>query len=206
MTKIISSKYKASRRLGVSLWGDSKDAFNTRNYRPGQHGQNSMVKTSDYGVHLKAKQKLKCHYGRINEKQFRNTFTLAQKMKGNTGENFIALLERRLDAVIYRMNIAPTIFAARQFVTHGHIKVNGKKVDIPSMKLKEGDVIELKESAKQIPIILETATKQENTVPGYLTFDAHSLSGKFVRIPVISDVPYPFEPEVHLVIELYSSS
>ncbi|MCC8397814.1 MAG: 30S ribosomal protein S4 [Rickettsia endosymbiont of Labidopullus appendiculatus] len=206
MTKITSSKYKASRRLGVSLWGDSKDAFNTRNYRPGQHGQNSMVKTSDYGVHLKAKQKLKCHYGRINEKQFRNTFTLAQKMKGNTGENFIALLERRLDAVIYRMNIAPTIFAARQFVTHGHIKVNGKKVDIPSMKLKEGDVIELKESAKQIPIILETATKQENTVPGYLTFDAHSLSGKFVRIPVISDVPYPFEPEVHLVIELYSSS
>ncbi|MCC8399416.1 MAG: 30S ribosomal protein S4 [Rickettsia endosymbiont of Culicoides impunctatus] len=204
MTKIISSKYKASRRLGVSLWGDSKDAFNTRNYRPGQHGQNSMVKTSDYGVHLKAKQKLKCHYGRINEKQFRNTFALAQKMKGNTGENFIGLLERRLDAVIYRMNIAPTIFAARQFVTHGHIKVNGKKVDIPSMRLKEGDVIELKESAKQIPVILETASKQENTVPGYLTFDAHSLSGKFVRIPVISDVPYPFEPEVHLVIELYS--
>lgn len=113
MTKIISSKYKASRRLGVSLWGDSKDAFNTRNYRTGQHGQNSMVKTSDYGVHLKAKQKLKCHYGRINEKQFRNTFALAQKMKGNTGENFIGLLERRLDAVIYRMNIAPTIFAAR---------------------------------------------------------------------------------------------
>jgi len=204
VTKIISSKYKASRKLGVSLWGDSKDAFNTRNYRPGQHGQNSMVKTSDYGVHLKAKQKLKCHYGRINEKQFRNTFALAQKMKGNTGKNFIGLLERRLDAVIYRMNIAPTIFAARQFVTHGHIKVNGKKADIPSMRLKEGDVIELKESAKQIPVILETVSKQENTVPGYLTFDAHSLSGKFVRIPVISDVPYPFEPEVHLVIELYS--
>lgn len=204
MTKIINSKYKASRRLGVSLWGDSKDAFNTRNYRPGQHGQNSMVKTSDYGLHLKAKQKLKCHYGRINEKQFRNTFTLAQKMKGNTGENFIALLERRLDAVIYRMNIAPTIFAARQFVTHGHIKVNGKKVNIPSIRLKEGDVIELKESAKQIPVILETTSKQGNIVPSYLTFDSNSLSGQFVRIPVISDVPYPFEPEVHLVVELYS--
>ncbi len=204
MTKIINSKYKASRRLGVSLWGDSKDAFNTRNYRPGQHGQNSMVKTSDYGLHLKAKQKLKCHYGRINEKQFRNTFTLAQKMKGNTGENFIALLERRLDAVIYRMNIAPTIFAARQFVTHGHIKVNGKKVNIPSIRLKEGDVIELKESAKQIPVILETASKQGNIVPSYLTFDSNSLSGQFVRIPVISDVPYPFELEVHLVVELYS--
>ncbi|WP_342270928.1 30S ribosomal protein S4 [Candidatus Tisiphia endosymbiont of Parasteatoda lunata] len=204
MTKIINSKYKASRRLGVSLWGDSKDAFNTRNYRPGQHGQNSMVKTSDYGLHLKVKQKLKCHYGRINEKQFRNTFTLAQKMKGNTGENFIALLERRLDAVIYRMNIAPTIFAARQFVTHGHIKVNGKKVNIPSIRLKEGDVIELKESAKQIPVILETASKQGNIVPSYLTFDSNSLSGQFVRIPVISDVPYPFELEVHLVVELYS--
>ncbi|WP_342278937.1 30S ribosomal protein S4 [Candidatus Tisiphia endosymbiont of Myopa tessellatipennis] len=204
MTKIINSKYKASRRLGVSLWGDSKDAFNTRNYRPGQHGQNSMVKTSDYGLHLKAKQKLKCHYGRINEKQFRNTFTLAQKMKGNTGENFIALLERRLDAVIYRMNIAPTIFAARQFVTHGHIKVNGKKVNIPSIRLKEGDVIELKESAKQIPVILETASKQGKIVPSYLTFDSNSLSGQFVRIPVISDVPYPFELEVHLVVELYS--
>jgi small subunit ribosomal protein S4 len=204
VTKIINSKYKVSRRLGVSLWGDSKDAFNTRNYRPGQHGQSSIVKTSDYGLHLKAKQKLKCHYGRINEKQFRNTFILAQKMKGNTGENFIALLERRLDAVIYRMNIAPTIFAARQFVTHGHIKVNDKKVNIPSIRLKEGDVIELKESAKQIPVILETASKQGNTVPSYLTFDSNSLSGQFVRIPVISDVPYPFEPEVHLVVELYS--
>lgn len=203
MTKIISSKYKASRRLGVSLWGDSKDAFNTRNYRPGQHGQNSMIKTSDYGLHLKAKQKLKCHYGRITEKQFRNIFALALKMKGNTGENFVGLLEKRLDAVVYRMNLAPTIFSARQFVTHGHIKVNGKKVNIPSMRLKDGDIIELRESAKQIPIILEAANKQV-TIPGYLSFDVNSLSGKFVRTPIISDVPYPFEPEVHLVVELYS--
>jgi small subunit ribosomal protein S4 len=203
VTKIISSKYKASRRLGVSLWGDSKDAFNTRNYRPGQHGQNSMIKTSDYGLHLKAKQKLKCHYGRITEKQFRNIFALALKMKGNTGENFVGLLEKRLDAVVYRMNLAPTIFSARQFVTHGHIKVNGKKVNIPSMRLKDGDIIELRESAKQIPIILEAANKQV-TIPGYLSFDVNSLSGKFVRTPIISDVPYPFEPEVHLVVELYS--
>ncbi len=204
MTKIISSKYKASRRLGVSLWGDGKDAFNKRNYRPGQHGQNAMIKVSDYGLHLKAKQKLKCHYGRINEKQFKNVFALAQKMKGNTGENFVGLLERRLDAIIYRMNIAPTIFAARQFVTHGHIRVNGKKADIPSMKLKEGDVIELKESAKQIPVILETISKQGKTVPNYVSFDVDSLSGKFIRVPGISDVPYPFEVEVHLVVELYS--
>lgn len=204
MTKIISSKYKASRRLGVSLWGDNKDAYNTRNYRPGQHGQNSMVKTSDYGLHLKAKQKLRCYYGRVSEKQFRNTFTLALKMKGNTAENFIGLLERRLDAVIYRMNIAPTIFAARQFVTHGHIKVNGKKIDIPSMKLKEGDIIELRDSAKEIPVIVESASKQAKTVPTYLSFDPGNLAGKFVRIPLIADVPYPFEPEVHLVVELYS--
>ncbi len=204
MTKIISSKYKASRRLGVSLWGNSKDAYNTRNYRPGQHGQNTMIKTSDYGLHLKAKQKLRCYYGRVNEKQFRNTFALALKMKGNTAENFVGLLERRLDAVIYRMNIAPTIFAARQFITHGHIKVNGKKVDIPSIKLKEGDVVELKDSAKAIPIIVESANKQAKTVPTYLSFDPTSLSGKFIRTPLIADVPYPFEPEIHLVVELYS--
>lgn len=204
MTKIISSKYKASRRLGVSIWGTGKDAFNTKNYRPGQHGQNSMVKTSDYGLHLKAKQILKSHYGRINERQFRNTFESARKMKGNSGENFVGLLERRLDAIVYRMNIAPTIFAARQLVTHGHIKVNGKRVNIPSQKLAEGDVVELKESSKQIPLIAESAAKVERMIPGYITFDAGSMSGKFVRIPTISDVPYPFEPNVHLVVELYS--
>jgi small subunit ribosomal protein S4 len=204
VTKIISSKYKVSRRLGVSIWGDSKDAFNKKNYRPGQHGQNTMIKTSDYGVHLKAKQKLRSHYGRVNEKQFRNLFALAQKMKGNTGENFVGLLERRLDAVVYRLNIAPTIFAARQLVSHGLIRVNGKKVNIPSIKLKEGDLVELKEHAKQIPIVLESIAKKERLVPDYLSFDANSLTGKFVRVPSISDVPYPFEPEVHLVVELYS--
>ncbi|WP_341789955.1 30S ribosomal protein S4 [Rickettsia endosymbiont of Polydrusus tereticollis] len=204
MTKIVSSKYKASRRLGVSLWGDSKDAFNTRNYRPGQHGQNTMIKTSDYGLHLKAKQRLKCHYGRINEKQFKNIFALAQKMKGNTGENFIGLLESRLDTVVYRMNIVSTIFAARQLVSHGHIKVNGRKADIASMRLKEGDVIELKDSTKQMAVVLESVSKQGQTAPGYLSFDVTSLSGKFVRVPGISDVPYPFEPEINLVIELYS--
>jgi small subunit ribosomal protein S4 len=204
VTKIISSKYKASRRLGVSIWGDSKDSFNKKNYRPGQHGQNTMTKTSDYGLHLKAKQKIKCHYGRVNERQFRNTFMLAQKMKGNTGENFVGLLERRLDVVVYRMNLAPTIFAARQLVSHGHIKVNGKKVNIPSQRLKESDIIELKDSSKQIPLILESATKQSRTVPDYLSFDVNSMSGKFVRVPMVSDVPYPFEPEIHLVVELYS--
>lgn len=204
MTKIINSKYKASRRLGASLWGTGKDAFATRNYRPGQHGQNTMIKTSDYGLHLKAKQRLRFHYGRVNEKQFRNAFALALKMKGNTGENFVGLLERRLDAVVYRLNLAPSIFAARQLVSHCHIKVNGKKVNIPSQRLKEGDVVELRDSSKQIAIILESAAKLERTVPDYLTFDPSALSGKFIRTPTISDVPYPFDPEVHLVVELYS--
>jgi small subunit ribosomal protein S4 len=164
-----------------------------------------MIKVSDYCLHLKAKQKLKSHYGRINERQFRNTFSIAQRMKGNTGENFVALLERRLDAVVYRLNLAPTIFSARQLVSHGHIKVNGRKVNIPSQRLKEGDVIELKHSeTKSIPLILQSATKMERNVPGYLSFDANSMTGKFIRIPTISDVPYPFEPEVHLVVELYS--
>ncbi|WP_341786849.1 30S ribosomal protein S4 [Rickettsia endosymbiont of Cantharis rufa] len=204
MTKIVRSKYKASRRLGVNLWGDSKDAFNTRNYRPGQHGRNTMIKTSDYGLHLKAKQRLKCHYGRVTEKQFRNIFTLARKMKGNIGENFIGLLESRLDAVVYRLNIAPTIFAARQLVSHGHIKLNGKKADIASMRLKEGDVVEIKESIKQLPLIQESVSKQGQTTPNYLSFDVPSLTGKYLRVPALSDVPYPFDAEVHLVIELYS--
>jgi small subunit ribosomal protein S4 len=203
VTNVVSSKYKASRRLGVALWGGNKDAFITRNYRPGQHGQNTMAKTSDYGIHLKAKQRLKCHYGRINEKQFRNTFALALKMKGNTGENLIGLLERRLDALVYRM-CAPTIFAARQLVSHGHVKVNGKRVNLPSQKLKEGDVVELQDSSKQIPMILESVSKTDKVIPDYLTFDPATMSGKLVRIPSTSDVPYPFEPEIHLVVELYS--
>lgn len=204
MTKIASSKYKASRRLGVSIWGNSKDTFNVKNYRPGQHGQTGIIKTSDYGLHLKAKQRLKAHYGRINERQFKNIFQVAQKMKGNTGENFIGLLERRLDAIVYRMNIAPTIFSARQIVSHGHIKVNGKRVNIPSQRLKDGDVIELHENAKQIPLIIEASNKKERVVPDYLTFDGDALIGKFIRAPVVSDVPYPFEPDVHLVVEFYS--
>ncbi|MEY3197348.1 MAG: ribosomal protein [Pseudomonadota bacterium] len=205
MTKIISSKYKASRRLGVSIWGNSKDPFNKKNYRPGQHGLNPTAgKPSDYGMHLHAKQRIKAHYGRINERQFRNLFTLAQKMKGNTGENFIGLLESRLDTIVYRMNFAASIFAARQLVTHGHILLNGKKVNIPSMRLKEGDVIELKESSRQITPVIESLSKMERRIPDYVTFDADHFKGKFARVPVISDVPYPFQPEVHMVVELYS--
>lgn len=204
MTRIVNAKYKASRRLGVSIWGDSKDPFNTRNYRPGQHGQSTIGKTSDYGLHLKAKQRLKTHYGRVTEKQFRNLFKLAQKMKGNTGESFVGLLEQRVDAVVYRMNLAPSIFSARQLVSHGHILVNGKRVTIASQRLKEGDVVSLKSTSKQMPMIVESVSKAERRVPDYISFDADTMSGKFARIPASTDVPYPFEPDVHLVVELYS--
>ena len=204
MTKIVKAKYKASRRLGTSIWGDGKDPFHTRNYRPGQHGPNGRVKTSDYGTHLQAKQTLKNHYGRVTEKQFRNTFKMANKMKGNTAENFAGLLESRLDMIVYRMNLAPTIFAARQLVSHGNVKVNGRRVNIPSQRLKEGDQIELKDSAKQIAVYMEAAQKQERGVPEYLSMDAGTMSGTFVRIPMISDIPYPFEANFGKIIEYYS--
>lgn len=204
MTKIIKAKYKVSRRLGKSIWGDGKDAFNTKNYRPGQHGPNSRIKTSDYGLHLQAKQAIKSHYGRVTEKQFKNTFALASKMKGNAAENFAGLLERRLDMVVYRMNLAPSIFAARQLVSHNHVRLNGKKVNIASLKVKEGDVIELKASSKQIVVFLESAQKQERRVPDYLTLDAEKMSGTFVRTPMISDIPYPFVPDFNKVVEFYS--
>lgn len=206
MTKILKQKYKVSRRLGVSIWGNDKDPFHKKNYRPGQHGQGNSLgsKTSDYGLHLKAKQRIKAHYGRINERQFRNLFTLAQKMKGNTGENFIGLLEKRLDSVVYRMNLANSIFAARQLVTHKHILVNGKQVNVPSYRLQEGDVVTLKSASKQLVNIIESVNKMARTVPDYIDFDASHMSGKFVRTPGVSDVPYPFEPEVHFVVELYS--
>lgn len=204
MTKIVKAKYKASRRLGTSIWGDGKDPFHTKNYRPGQHGPTGRVKTSDYGVHLQAKQTVKAHYGRITEKQFRNIFALANKMKGNTAENFARLLEKRLDMVIYRMNLAPTIFAARQLVSHGNVKLNGKKVNIPGQRLKEGDKVELKDSAKQITIYMESAQKQERTVPEYLSMDPGTMSGVFIRTPMISDIPYPFEANFGKIIEYYS--
>ena len=205
MTKILSAKYKVSRRLGATIWGNGKDPFHKKNYRPGQHGQTAVMgKVSDYGLHLRAKQRIKAHYGRINERQFRNIFDLAQKMKGNTGENFIGLLESRLDAVVYRMNLASTIFGARQLVTHGHVMVNGKKVNIPSYRLKVNDVLSLKDASKQLVIVAESVKKMDRTVPDYISFDIDSMSGKLTRTPVISDVPYPFDPEVHFVVELYS--
>lgn len=205
MSKRESTKYKISRRLGVNLWGRDKDPFERRNYVPGQHGPmvNRRVQ-SDFGKQLFAKQQLKGYYGNISEKQFRKTFKEASKIKGDSGENFIGLLERRLDIIVYRLNFVPTVFAARQFVNHKHVKVNGQTVNIPSYRLKEGDVIEMKESSAQIPMVIEALESMEREVPEYIELDAKNKKGKYIRVPSVEEVPYPAQMEVNLVIEFYS--
>lgn len=204
MTKIVKSKYKVSRRLGVNLWGRAKDPVETKNYPPGQHGSTGYRKSSDYGTQLRAKQRLKSHYGRVTEKQFHSIFKEAVRIKGDTGENLIGLLERRLDTVVYRLNIAPTIFGARQLVTHKHITVNGKPVNIPSYRLSEGDVIQVKEKSRSLVSVLEPLQKLEREVPEYLELDAKAQQGKFIRIPKLAEVPFPCIMELNLVIEFYS--
>lgn len=204
MTKRATAKYKISRRLGQSLWGRPKDPANRRNYAPGQHGPTLRRKTSDYGNQLKEKQKLKGYYGNISEKQFRRIYKEAVRQKGDTGEILVGLLESRLDAVVYRLNFVPTVFAARQFVNHGHVLVNGKKVKVPSYQVKPGDVIEVKEKSTQIPMVLEINQKPERDVPEYVERDEKKLKGKFVRIPKLMEIPYPIMMEPNLVIEYYS--
>jgi len=203
MTKRLSSKYKIDRRLGVNLWGRPKSPVNKREYGPGKHGQRRF-KMSDFGVHLQAKQKLKGYYGNIGERQFRNYYREASRRKGDTGENLVGLLERRLDAVIYRMKFVPTVFAARQFVNHGHILVNGKRVNIPSYLVKEGDSIQLKEKSFEIPMVLEAMDSPERDVPDYVEVDYRKMKGTFIRTPKLADVPYPVQMEPNLVIEFYS--
>ena len=204
MTRILKSKYKVDRRLRCNLWGRPKSPFNRRDYPPGLNGQNKRRKPSDYGIQLNAKQKLKCHYGYITEKQFRNLFQKASKIRGNTSENLIELLERRLDAAVYRMKFVTTIFAARQFVSHGHINVNGKTVNIPSYSLKDGDVVELSQKSKEIPIVLEAISSTERDAPEYLSVDYDKMKGTFLKGPKPDEVPYPVVMEPNLVIEYYS--
>ncbi len=203
MSKRHAVKYKISRRLGENLWGRAKDPVNRRSYGPGQHGQ-AKKKVSDYGQQLRAKQKLKAYYGNITEKQFRKIYAEARRLKGDSSENMIGLLERRLDAVIYRMCVVPTVFAARQFISHGHIKVNGVRVNIASYTVKEGDVIEVKEASRQLTSVLEAMQSPERDVPEYIEMDEKSVTGKFVRIPKLADVPYPVKMEPNLVVEFYS--
>ncbi|GBQ06886.1 30S ribosomal protein S4 [Saccharibacter floricola] len=204
MSKRLESKYKINRRLGVNLWGRAKSPVNRREYGPGQHGQRRRQKPSDYSVQLMAKQKLKGYYGNISEKQFRRYYDEAVRRKGDTSENLIGLLERRLDAVIYRLKFAMTPFAARQFVSHGHVLVNGKRVNIPSYLLKEGDVIEVREKSKQLAVVLDAVQSAERDVPDYIDVDHRKMTGSFVRVPQLSDVPYPVQMEPNLVVEFYS--
>ncbi len=203
MTKRTQAKYKIDRRLGVNLWGRGKSPLNKREYGPGQHGQRRK-KPSDFGVQLQAKQKLKGYYGNIGERQFRKIYEEAVRRRGDTGENLIELLERRLDAIVYRMKLAATPFAARQLVSHGHVLVNGKRLNIPSVRLRDGDEVELRSRAKQMAVVLEAVQSNERDVPDYLEFDAAHLKGKFVRAPKLADVPYPVQMEPNLVVEFYS--
>ncbi|MBC7282232.1 30S ribosomal protein S4 [Hoeflea sp.] len=204
MSKRESSKYKLDRRMGENIWGRPKSPVNRREYGPGQHGQRRKGKLSDFGVQLRAKQKLKGYYGDISEKQFRKTYDEANRMKGDTPENLIGLLEQRLDAVVYRAKFVPTIFAARQFVNHGHVTVNGQRVNIGSFRCKPGDVVAVKEKSKQLAIVLESAQLAERDVPEYIEADHHKMSATFVRTPTLSDVPYAVVMEPNLVVEFYS--
>jgi len=203
MSKREQSKYKINRRLGVNLWGRAKSPINKREYGPGQHGQRRR-KPTEYGIQLQAKQKLKGYYGNITERQFRRVYEEANRRRGDTGENLIELLERRLDAVVYRMKFAPTVFAARQLINHGHIRVNGKKVNIASYMVKDSDAVELKQKSRELGLVLEAAASAERQVPDYLTVDHKSMKGTFVRGPKLADVPYPVQMEPNLVVEFYS--
>ena len=204
MTKRLNSKHKVDRRLKVNLWGRPKSPFNTRAYGPGQHGQTKTSKPSDYGIQLQAKQKLKAYYGNINERQFRNIYRKALSKRGDTTENLIALLESRLDTVIYRAKFAPTVFAARQMINHGHIKVNKKRVNIASYVVKNSDLIEVREKSKKLTVIDGSLQSKERDVPEYIQLDDKNKTAKLVRVPKFAEVPFPVIMEPSLVIEYYS--
>jgi small subunit ribosomal protein S4 len=203
VTKRLQSKYKINRRLAVNLWGRSKSPINARDYGPGAHGQRRR-KPTDYGTQLMAKQKLKGYYGNISERQFHRYYEEAIRRRGDTSENLIGLLERRLDAVAYRMKLALTVFAARQLVNHGHLLVNGRRVNIPSYLVKEGDVIEVRQKSRDMASVLEALQSAERDIPDYMNFDADKMRGTYVRVPKLGDVPYPVQMEPNLVIEYYS--
>jgi small subunit ribosomal protein S4 len=204
MTKRIAAKHKIDRRLGENIWGRPKSPVNKREYGPGQHGQRRAQKLSDFGVQLRAKQKLKGYYGSMNERQFKNIYKEATRLKGDTSENLIGLLERRLASVVYRAKFVPTVFASRQFVSHGHVLVNGRRVNIPSYRCKVGDVIEVREASKGMLLVLEAVQSAERDVPDYLETDHAKMKTTFTRIPQLSDVPYPVRMEPNLVVEFYS--
>ncbi|MFN3857728.1 MAG: 30S ribosomal protein S4 [Caulobacter sp.] len=205
MSKRHSAKYKIDRRMGENIWGRPKSPVNKRSYGPGQHGQRRKSKVSDFGLQLKAKQKLKGYYGNLTEKQFARTYTEAARRKGNTSENLIALLESRLDAIVYRAKFVPTVFAARQFVNHGHVLVNGKRVNIASYRVKAGDVVSVREKSRNMALVLEALGSSERDTPDYITVDMRAFAATFVRAPELAEVPYPVKMEPNLVVEFYAS-
>ena len=204
MTKRANAKYKIDRRMGENIWGRPKSPVNKREYGPGQHGQRRKGKMSDFGTQLKAKQKLKGYYANLSERQFHSVYDEAVRMTGDSSENLIGLLERRLDVVVYRSKFVPTIFAARQFVSHGHVKVNGRRVTISSIRLKAGDVIELTEKSKGLATVLEAVQLAERDTPDYIEVDHKGMTARLVRVPALSDVPYPVQMQPNLVVEYYS--
>ena len=204
MTKRAESKYKINRRLGINLWGRPKSPVNKREYGPGQHGQRRK-KPTDFGTQLMAKQKLKGYYGNLTEKQFSRTYDHAARRKGNTSENLIALLESRLDAIVYRAKFTPTVFSARQFVNHGHVTVNGKRVNIPSYRVKAGDVVQVRERSRNMALVLEALQLAERDIPDYVEVDPKAMTAKYIRAPELAEVPYPVKMEPNLVIEFYAS-
>jgi small subunit ribosomal protein S4 len=204
MTKRANAKYKIDRRMGENIWGRPKSPVNKREYGPGQHGQRRKGKMSDFGTQLKAKQKLKGYYANLSERQFRKNYDEAIRLTGDTSENLIGLLERRLDMVVYRAKFVPTVFAARQFVSHGHVKVNGRRVTIASIRLRAGDTIELTEKSKGLAIVLEATQLAERDTPDYIEVDHKGMTARLIRIPALSDVPYPVQMQPNLVVEYYS--
>ncbi|HEX4196712.1 MAG TPA: 30S ribosomal protein S4 [Caulobacteraceae bacterium] len=205
MSKRQSAKYKIDRRMGENIWGRPKSPVNQRSYGPGQHGQRRRQKISDFGLQLRAKQKLKGYYGNLTEKQFAGTYAAAAKKRGNTAETLIGLLESRLDAVVYRAKFVPTVFAARQFVNHGHVLVNGKRVNIASYRVKPNDVVSVRERSRNMALVLEAIQSSERDVPDYLEVDGKGLSAKYIRIPELAEVPYPVKMEPNLIVEFYAS-
>jgi len=204
MTKRNEAKHKIDRRMGENIWGRPKSPVNRREYGPGQHGQRRKGKLSDFGVQLKAKQKLRGYYGNISERQFRGIYDEAIRLKGDSGANMVGLLERRLDAMIYRAKFVPTVFAARQFINHGHIKVNGRRVTIPSYRLKVGELVEVKDASRELALVLEAKALAERDVPDYIEVDHQKMSARVTRVPGLGEVPYPVQMEPNLVIEFYS--
>ncbi|MEM8937055.1 MAG: 30S ribosomal protein S4 [Pseudomonadota bacterium] len=205
MSKRISAKHKLDRRVGENVWGRPKSPINKRDYGPGMHGQRRKGKLSDFGLQLMAKQKLKGYYGNISEKQFERTYNEAVRRRGNTAENLIGLLESRLDAIVYRAKFVPTVFSARQFVNHGHVKVNGVRTNVPSFRCKVGDVVEITDRSKNMALVLEALQSAEREIPDYIDVDPKKMTATFVRVPEFAETPYPCNMEPNLVVEYYSS-